>query len=185
MTRILFFFACFYMAGMAFSQSSPKTERIVLDSEYCNSYKIPIQLGMHDTLISPCASLFIINNVRFRLYEHARQVLLSQDIRSMGQDIISLRQDLERIKDKHQEYGATYDQLEFSYLSLINDQQTRMIRLKEELTKTQNDLELNQMRLKAVQDDLQKTARMNRMKHILFGTGGMLGGLLLGVLLSN
>lgn len=172
-------------AGLWLAEAQESRPETTPSSAYCQGFQAPSILRHEDTVVGYCDSLIIINPLRYRLYEEARRYVLSLDPASTARQLGDFRADLERLRTATAHREATFEQLESSYAQHLDDQEKRLSGLQMELQMARKELENSRVLLNEVQEDLRKRAKQRQHTALVFGTGGLLAGALIGMIIAQ
>jgi hypothetical protein len=158
----------------------------ILSDTFCFSNKKPLPFTAGSRILIGCDTAYVINKHRYMLYEKAADVIRERKYVNACNVLIQNYE--ERIEDQNKAFNQLYQ----NYIKLDSVSQKTIIETKNSLVqvnvtlaKTQNDIIVVDKKM----DDIKKTINKQRAQSffdkIIYGTGGLAVGILVGLLIAN
>lgn len=165
-------------------QSLGQTVKYYGDTSCLLSSK-PMQLFSGDKVSIACDTAYLINAIRYRLYEKARTYLMTLNGNQESRTIQELETMLTQLDHYFRGMKDTYYTLSGEVQQKGEENLATLLSVQQDLADAQTALEKSKNDLDDVVRKLKKSNRRELKNKLLIGAAGLGAGLLLGVLLLN
>lgn len=178
---IIFLNIFILVSGVAYSQI--KSDTLIVDKSYENSYKKPILAKYGTIIINQTDSLYLVNDLRFRYYEKLRMTL-KDSLEITLDDIIFKYEKL--IKENETAYNNLLENCNQTGLlnqEIITNTETSLDKTIRNIDSTLVSIEKANQSLDKTEKLLKKSKNKQNAGKLTFGIGGIAIGFFIGILL--
>lgn len=158
---------------------------IVLSDTFCFSNKKPLPFLAGSRIQLKCDTAYIINKHRFVLYEKAATVIRE------GKYVNACNVVIKNLEDRIDAQNKAFTQLYNNYIKLdsvsqttIKETRTSLVQVNNTLVNAQDKIVVVDKKMDELKDTINKQRRQSFMDKMLFGTGGIAVGILVGLIIS-
>jgi hypothetical protein len=169
----------------AFAQTN-YTEAIILSDTFCLSGHRPLPFKAGSIIQTSCDSSYMINKMRYKLYE--RSVEMVRDNKYVNTCKVFMENCEDRIAAQNKAFNKLYnDYIRLDSIShtVITDTRSSLIQVNNTLAKAGSDLTAVDQKMKNIQDTINQQRKKSFFDKILYGTGGVAVGVLVGLLIAR
>jgi hypothetical protein len=150
----------------------------------CQSYQPAMTLIKGDIVENQCDTAFLVNKMRYDLYEKARNTILKMDFKSFNQLLKSYDQSLMMAYKSYDSLNLKYSQLETVFVQTVNENRQMLKTADQNLANASTTLENTRKQL----DEIIVAMKKDQKKRIWRGAGffgiGLGTGILAGLLIN-
>jgi hypothetical protein len=178
---LLLFFAS--IGFQSFAQTRDN-ETIILSDTFCFSGHRPLPFKAGSIIQTTCDSTYMINKMRYKLYE--RSVQMVRDNKYMNTCKALKENYEERIDAQDKAFNKLYkDYIKLDSVSrnVITETRTSLIQVNNTLSKAGEDLASVDTKMGEIKKTINEQRKQSFFDKILYGTGGVAVGVLVGLLI--
>jgi hypothetical protein len=179
-------FLFFVLINFAALAQTSNVETIVLSDTFCISPHKPLPFKAGSIIQTSCDSTYMINNMRFKLYE--RSVEIIRDKKYVNTCKVLMDNYEQRLAEQNKAFNKLYgDYIKLDSVShnVIADTKNNLIQVNSTLVKAQTDITSVNVKMDQIKNTINEQRKKSFFDKILYGTGGVAVGILLGLLIVH
>jgi hypothetical protein len=185
MKKLFIFSFLLLLSFSGYSQLEP-TKEVILSDTFCFSNKKPLPFVAGSRIKTECDTVYIINKHRYNLYEESVTMIKT------GKYVNACNATVKSLEDRIESQNKAFYQLYNTYMALdsvsqksINDTRTSLIQVNNTLVNTQNNIVEVDKKMGEIKKTINQQRRQSFMDKILYGTGGVAVGILVGLIIAR